>query len=224
MSDLMMRDLTPIGMYQNADPVVQAILILLAVASMASWTVLFAKVIELALQRRGLRRALTHLRAARNLEGLDGLRGSAARLLAEAEREIEASGAALPVAGVKERLALRLSRIEASEGRRAGRGTGVLATIGAVAPFVGLFGTVWGIMNSFVSIAQNQSTNLAIVAPGIAEALLATAVGLGAAIPAVVIYNALGRVIAAQRAGLADAAALVLAIAGRDLDRATGRP
>ncbi|WP_372841725.1 MotA/TolQ/ExbB proton channel family protein, partial [Phaeovulum sp.] len=99
------------------------------------------------------------------------------------------------------------------------RGTGLLATIGAVGPFVGLFGTVWGIMNSFVSIAQSQTTNLAVVAPGIAEALLATAVGLGAAIPAVVIYNALSRVIAGHRADLADAGALLLVIAGRDLER-----
>ncbi|MDF1620149.1 tonB-system energizer ExbB [Pseudothioclava nitratireducens] len=222
MSDLVVSDLTPMGMYHNADAVVQAILLILVAASVVSWTVLFAKGVELAAQRVRLGRALMRLRAASGLDALAGLGGAAARMLAEARLEIEASGATLPAAGVKERLALRIARIEAGEGRRAQRGTGVLATIGAVAPFVGLFGTVWGIMNSFVSIAQSQTTNLAVVAPGIAEALLATAVGLGAAIPAVVIYNALGRVVAAQRAGLADAGALVLAIAGRDLDRAQG--
>ena len=90
------------------------------------------------------------------------------------------------------------------------RGTGVLATIGATAPFVGLFGTVWGIMNSFIGISKSHTTNLAVVAPGIAEALLATAFGLVAAIPAVVIYNVFARSIAGYRALLGDASAEVL--------------
>ena len=102
--------------------------------------------------------------------------------------------------GIKERIASRLERIEAAAARRITRGTGVLATIGATAPFVGLFGTVWGIMNSFIGISKSQTTNLAVVAPGIAEALLATALGLAAAIPAVVIYNMFSRSIAAYRA------------------------
>ena len=80
-------------------------------------------------------------------------------------------------AGVKERIASRLERIEAAAGRQMIRGTGILATIGATAPFVGLFGTVWGIMNSFIGISKSHTTNLAVVAPGIAEALLATALG-----------------------------------------------
>ena len=122
--------------------------------------------------------------------------------------------------GVKERLASRLQRIEANRGRIMMRGTGVLATIGATAPFVGLFGTVWGIMNSFIGISKSQTTNLAVVAPGIAEALLATAIGLVAAIPAVVIYNVFSRQIASYRALLADASAEVLRLVGRDLDRA----
>jgi biopolymer transport protein ExbB len=99
------------------------------------------------------------------------------------------------------------------------RGTGLLATIGATAPFVGLFGTVWGIMNSFIGISKAQTTNLAVVAPGIAEALLATAVGLFAAIPAVVIYNHFARAIAGYRALVGDAAAEVLRLVSRDLDR-----
>ena len=106
------------------------------------------------------------------------------------------------------RLAL-LERVEAAAGRRIDRGTGVLATIGATAPFVGLFGTVWGIMNSFIGISKAQTTNLAVVAPGIAEALLATALGLVAAIPAVVIYNVFARSIGGYRALLADASAQV---------------
>ena len=110
--------------------------------------------------------------------------------------------------------------IEAGVGRQMQRGTSILATIGATAPFVGLFGTVWGIMNSFIGISKSQTTNLAVVAPGIAEALLATAFGLAAAIPAVVIYNMFSRQIAGYRALLGDTSAEVLRIVGRDLDRA----
>jgi biopolymer transport protein ExbB len=99
------------------------------------------------------------------------------------------------------------------------KGTGLLATIGATAPFVGLFGTVWGIMNSFIGISKAQTTNLAVVAPGIAEALLATAIGLFAAIPAVIIYNLFARWTAGYRALVGDAAAEVLRLVSRDLDR-----
>jgi biopolymer transport protein ExbB len=104
------------------------------------------------------------------------------------------------------------------------RGTGVLATIGSTAPFVGLFGTVWGIMNAFIGISQAQTTNLAVVAPGIAEALLATAMGLVAAIPAVVIYNVFARSIAGYRQILADASAGVERLVSRDLDFRTVVP
>ena len=120
--------------------------------------------------------------------------------------------------GVKERVESQLERIEAVAGRRMGRGTGVLATIGSTAPFVGLFGTVWGIMNSFIGISESQTTNLAVVAPGIAEALLATAIGLVAAIPAVVIYNVFARGITGYRLRLANAAAGVRQLVSRDLD------
>ena len=99
------------------------------------------------------------------------------------------------------------------------RGTAIIATIGSTAPFVGLFGTVWGIMDSFIGISKTYTTNLAVVAPGIAEALLATAMGLVAAIPAVMIYNAFARAVTAYRAQLGDAAAEVLRHVSRDLDR-----
>jgi biopolymer transport protein ExbB len=121
--------------------------------------------------------------------------------------------------GIKERIGTRLARLEIAAGREMNRGTGLLATIGATAPFVGLFGTVWGIMNSFVGISKAQTTNLAVVAPGIAEALLATAVGLFAAIPAVIIYNQFARSIGAYRALLGDASAEILRLVSRDLDR-----
>jgi len=142
------------------------------------------------------------------------------QFLDAAVTELKVSPGSTDREGMKERVASRLERIEASYGRRILRGTGVIATIGATAPFVGLFGTVWGIMNSFIGISKSHTTNLAAVAPSIAEALLATAFGLAAAIPAVVIYNVFARSIAGYRAGLGDAAAEVLRLVSRDLDRA----
>jgi biopolymer transport protein ExbB len=144
-------------------------------------------------------------------------------MLKATEAELRMS-ADLPAEGIKTRIATRLNRIEALIGRRAARGTGVLASIGSCAPFVGLFGTVWGIMDSFVGISRMQTTNLAVVAPGIAEALLATACGLVAAIPAVLIYNAFARIVAGYRLLLGDLSAAVLTLASRDLDRAGLRP
>jgi biopolymer transport protein ExbB len=134
---------------------------------------------------------------------------------------MHASGHALDYAGaggLKERVTSRLSRIEVKAGRTMSRGTGLLATIGATAPFVGLFGTVWGIMNAFIGISQAQTTNLAVVAPGIAEALLATALGLVAAIPAVIIYNIFARSITGYRQLLADASAGIERLVSRELD------
>ncbi|WP_284198655.1 tonB-system energizer ExbB, partial [Azospirillum oryzae] len=121
--------------------------------------------------------------------------------------------------GLMDRAASRLERIESAAGRRMARGTGILATIGSTGPFIGLFGTVWGIMTSFIGISKAQTTNLAVVAPGIAEALLATAIGLVAAIPAVVVYNACSRAIGGHKAQLTDASAAVLRLLSRDIDR-----
>ncbi len=140
------------------------------------------------------------------------------QLINEAQNELELSAGAEDNEGIKERTGFRLERRVAAVGRHMGRGNGYLATIGAISPFVGLFGTVWGIMNSFIGIAQTQTTNLAVVAPGIAEALLATAIGLFAAIPAVVIYNIFARMIGSYKASLGDVAAQVLLLQSRDLD------
>jgi biopolymer transport protein ExbB len=187
-----------------------------------------AKSIEIFYAKRRVRAALNKLASVRSvLEGLDRLadiQGEVAQFLDAAATELKASAGSTDREGIKERIASRLERIEASYGRRILRGTGVLATIGATAPFVGLFGTVWGIMNSFIGISKSHTTNLAVVAPGIAEALLATALGLAAAIPAVVIYNVFARSIAGYRAGLGDAAAEVLRLVSRDLDRAAAVP
>jgi biopolymer transport protein ExbB len=222
------RDLSPWGMYLNADPVVKAVLIGLAFASIVTWTVWLAKSIEIFFAKRRLRTALNKLAGIRStLEGvaqLADIKGEVAQFLDAAATELKASTGSTDREGIKERIASRLERIEASYGRRILRGTGVLATIGATAPFVGLFGTVWGIMNSFIGISKSHTTNLAVVAPGIAEALLATALGLAAAIPAVVIYNVFARSIAGYRAGLGDAAAEVLRLVSRDLERAAAVP
>ena len=217
------RDLSPWGMFMAADIVVKAVMIGLAFASVLTWTVWFAKAIELLIVRRRMQATIDALSQARSwseasarIKGRDD--GSAA-LVRAADAELRLSADALSPSGVKERIASRLERIEAAAGRQMIRGTGILATIGATAPFVGLFGTVWGIMNSFIGISKQHTTNLAVVAPGIAEALLATALGLVAAIPAVVMYNMFSRWIAGYRALHADASAEILRIISRDLDR-----
>jgi biopolymer transport protein ExbB len=217
------RDLSPLGMFLSADIVVKGVLIGLIFASLVTWTVWLAKTIELMVVRKRARDATRTLGKVRTLiEGVQGVADSKSainELLQAAVTELRLSSDSAEREGIKERIASRLERIEAASGRRIMRGTGLLATIGATAPFVGLFGTVWGIMNSFIGISKSQTTNLAVVAPGIAEALLATAFGLAAAIPAVVIYNMFSRQIAAYRALLGDASAEVLRLASRDLDR-----
>jgi biopolymer transport protein ExbB len=215
------RDLSPWGMFMSADVVVKAVIIGLAFASVVTWTVWLAKTIELILAKRRARTALNALASAASLTDFKTTRvaGPADEFRAAALAEIRLSADALEKDGLKERIASRLERIEAAWGRKISRGTGVLATIGATAPFIGLFGTVWGIMNSFIGISKSHTTNLAIVAPGIAEALLATAFGLAAAIPAVVIYNAFARSITNYRALLGDISAAVLRLVSRDLDR-----
>jgi biopolymer transport protein ExbB len=215
------RDLTPWGMFVTANLVVKSVIVGLLLASVATWTVWLAKTIELVMLWRRARTALAALVDAAALADVearlaDG--GPVAELVRSAALEL---GNSLEMAadGIKERVASRLERSEATAGRRIARGTGILATIGSTAPFVGLFGTVWGITNSFIGISQTQITNLAVVAPGIAEALLATTFGLVAAIPAVAIYNGFTRAIAGYRALLADCAAAILRLVGRDLDR-----
>jgi biopolymer transport protein ExbB len=213
------RDLSPWGMFMSADKVVKGVLILLAAASVVTWTIWLAKTIEIAIGKRRARAALRRFGAATSLADVVAAPSPAAEFIAAAVAELRLSVDTTEKDGLKERIASRLERIEAAFGRRISRATGVLATIGATAPFVGLSGTVWGIMNSFIGISKAHTTNLAVVAPGIAEALLATAFGLAAAIPAVVIYNVFARSIAGYRAQLGDASAEVLRLVSRDLDR-----
>ena len=207
------------GMFLAADPMVQGVMLGLGLASLVTWAALVAKEIELRRLARGtvaLRRALD---AAPGLDALEATLRQAP-ILVEADAEIAQSwGAMADREGLKERLVSRLDRHEARLARRMTQSVTLIGTIGATAPFVGLFGTVWGIMNSFIGIAEKQTTNLAVVAPGIAEALLATAVGLVAAIPAVVIYNHFVRRISAYRAEVADASAALLRLVSRELSR-----
>ncbi|MBD9396855.1 tonB-system energizer ExbB [Pseudomonas sp. PDM11] len=216
------HDLSPWGMYQSADVVVKSVMIGLVLASILTWTIWIAKTIELVTARRRLRREIVELKGARNLaqasEQARAKHSFSEVLIEDAREELKLSATSREKEGIKERVSFRLERLVGACGRDMSKGTGVLATIGSTAPFVGLFGTVWGIMNSFIGIAKTQTTNLAVVAPGIAEALLATALGLVAAIPAVIIYNAFSRSISAYKAQVADASAQVLLLVSRDLD------
>jgi biopolymer transport protein ExbB len=224
---LLPHDLSPLGMFLNADTIVKAVIIGLAFASLVTWTAFVAKSLELQNARRRARRGLRVLAGATTLgqatQQLGKGSDAAAQLVQAAVAEIRLSEN-MPGDGIKERIALQLERLELKHSRKISLGTGVLATIGSTAPFVGLFGTVWGIMNSFIGIANAHTTNLAVVAPGIAEALLATALGLVAAIPAVVVYNMLVRSTAHYRALLGDVSAQVMRLVSRDIDRSEMRP
>jgi biopolymer transport protein ExbB len=210
-------------MFLSADILVKAVMIGLAFASLVTWTIFIAKMIELALVRRKLRAALRRIGDTNSLAEAQfalGATGSVlSSLLAAALREARLSAGISGDAGIKERAASSFAEIVRAEARRIRLGMGLLATIGATSPFVGLFGTVWGIMNSFIGISKSQTTNLAVVAPGIAEALLATAFGLAAAIPAVIIYNPFSRVTTAYLELVARASGAAGRLLSRDLDR-----
>jgi biopolymer transport protein ExbB len=226
------HDLSPWGMFMAADYVVKTVMVGLVVACVVTLIIFVAKSMELAAARTVANRTLREVVGAESLAAVasqvSNRRGTGALLVQAAAEEMTLSrdlvGKVDP-AGIKERVASRLNRIEVAAGRRISKSLGVLASVGSVGPFVGLFGTVWGIMNAFVGIAESQTTNLAVVAPGIAEALLATACGLVAAIPAVVIYNAFARSVTGYRQLLADVSAGIERLVSRDLDRmAAGGP
>jgi biopolymer transport protein ExbB len=220
------RELSPWSMFLSADILVKAVMIGLAFASLVTWTIFIAKMIELSLVQRKLRAALGRIGDARSLAeaqlALGAKDGVLSSLLAAAMREARLSAGISSDAGIKERAASSFAEIVRAEARRIRLGMGVLATIGATSPFVGLFGTVWGIMNSFIGISKSQTTNLAVVAPGIAEALLATAFGLAAAIPAVIIYNHFSRVTKGYLELVGRASGAAARLLSRDLDRTHG--
>ncbi len=222
-------ELSVISMYQGADVIVKSVMIGLIIASVITWSIFFAKGADLIASRRRIRREAAAIKDARSLDEAAAIadkfgKKSVTRMLVlDAVNERTASEKSRDLSGIKDRVTFRQERIVAGVARHMGRGNGYLATIGAISPFVGLFGTVWGIMNSFIGIAHSQTTNLAVVAPGIAEALLATALGLVAAIPAVVIYNIFARMISAYRGDLGDTAAHTILWLGRDLDLADSK-
>ncbi|MDN3275458.1 tonB-system energizer ExbB [Frankia sp. RB7] len=221
-----MKELSPWMMFMSADIIVKAVMIGLAFASLMTWTVLIAKSIELSVASAKLRSALKKIADVRSLAeaqmALGAKGGILPSLLAAALREARMSAGLSSDTGIKERAASSFSEIVRAEARRIRIGMGVLATIGSTSPFVGLFGTVWGIMNSFIGISKSQTTNLAVVAPGIAEALLATAIGLVAAIPAVIIYNHFSRVTRSYLELVSRASGAAARLLSRDLDRSHG--
>jgi biopolymer transport protein ExbB len=218
-----LRELSPWSMFLSADILVKAVMIGLAFASLVTWTIFIAKMIELSLIRRRLRTALGKIADARSLAEAQFALGAKdsvlSSLLSAAMREARLSAGISSDAGIKERAASSFAEIVRAQARRIRIGMGLLATIGATAPFVGLFGTVWGIMNSFIGISKSQTTNLAVVAPGIAEALLATAFGLAAAIPAVIIYNHFSRMTKGYLELVGRASGAAARLLSRDLDR-----
>ena len=210
-------------MFMSADVVVKGVMIGLAFASLMTWTIFIAKMIELSIVQQKVRSALRKIADARSLAeaqfALGAKEGVLPSLLAACMREARLSAGISSDAGIKERAASSCAEIVRAEARRVRLGMGLLATIGATSPFVGLFGTVWGIMNSFIGISKAQTTNLAVVAPGIAEALLATAIGLVAAIPAVIIYNHFARVTKGYLELVNRASGAAARLLSRDLDR-----
>jgi biopolymer transport protein ExbB len=218
-----LHELSPWSMFMSADIIVKAVMIGLAFASLVTWTCFIAKMIELSVVQAKLRGALRKVADARSLAEAQFALGAKdsvlSALLAAAMGEARLSAGISSDDGIKERAASSFSEIVRAEGRRIRIGMGLLATIGATSPFVGLFGTVWGIMNSFIGISKSQTTNLAVVAPGIAEALLATACGLVAAIPAVIIYNHFSRVTKGYMELVSRGSGAAARLLSRDLDR-----
>jgi biopolymer transport protein ExbB len=218
--------LSPWSMFLAADIIVKVVMMGLAFASLMTWTVFIAKTIELSTAQSKLRSALAKIKDARSLVEAQlalGKKGSVlAVLIAAALGEARLSAGLSSDEGIKERAASSFSEIVRAEGRRIRIGMGLLASIGSTAPFIGLFGTVWGIMNSFIGISKSQTTNLAVVAPGIAEALLATAIGLVAAIPAVIIYNHFARLTKGYLELVSRSSGAAARLLSRDLDRSQG--
>lgn len=229
------KKLSPWFMFVNADRVVKTVIGGLLLVSALSWIIFIAKLLELRAARKEAEAGLNYIAQAESLNSViqnfshkAGKNGAAEKLLFAVASELNAShsaaGAAAENSGafgaLKERIASALSSAVLQARRKMAGGIGFIATLGAVAPFIGLFGTVWGIMNAFIGIGEMQTAGLAAVAPGIAEALLATAIGLFAAIPAVIMYNIFVRLTGSYHHILADIAAMLERLLSRDLDSA----
>lgn len=213
-------------MYLQADPLVKSVMILLVFCSLLTWAVLLEKIFVFGRARRRNARFLKAFRAGQPEQLGDQLEHSAmGRMWQVAQGELRQyrnlkadNDEPDRINRLLQRIALTAGIVQERDLARMGSMMGVLATIGATAPFIGLFGTVWGILNSFASIATLKSASLAVVAPGIAEALLATALGLFAAIPAVMIFNKFARDINGFVGALDNFSAEMIASVSRQLD------
>lgn len=223
------HDMTPLGLFLQADWVVKSVMLMLAVASLWCWAIIFDKVMTIRKLRRMAAQFEENFWSGGSLEDLYDRIGNRpsdpmASIFAAAMREWRRSAAKGLTATGQLRTSLR-GRIEQAmnvtigrEMEQLERHMPFLASVGSTAPFIGLFGTVWGIMNSFSSIAVSKNTSLAVVAPGIAEALFATALGLVAAIPAVIAYNKLSNDLGKYAARLESFGAEFSSILSRQLD------
>ncbi|MFG5117404.1 MotA/TolQ/ExbB proton channel family protein [Methylorubrum sp. POS3] len=193
------HDLSFIGLFLQADPIVKGVMILLVVASLACWTVVFEKIVRLAAAKRQAKAFEAMVRKEGHVDTKQvGIAGRIVHAGLDAWRDQDPSESR---AERRDRIERAMKGALSLEVKRLQGGLPLLATSGSTAPFIGLFGTVWGIMNSFSSIAKSQDTSLAVVAPGIAEALFATAIGLVVAIPAVMAYNKLSGDVARIQSG-----------------------
>ncbi|GLS46385.1 MotA/TolQ/ExbB proton channel family protein [Methylobacterium brachythecii] len=182
-------DFSFLGLFLQADPIVKGVMVVLIIASIACWTVVFEKIVRLAKARSQVKAFNTQVKTGGSLDSNDkGISGQIVQAGLEAWRDQDPTESR---AERRDRIERAMRAALSLEMKRLQTGLPLLATSGSTAPFIGLFGTVWGIMNSFSSIAKSQDTSLAVVAPGIAEALFATAIGLVVAIPAVMAYNKL---------------------------------
>ncbi len=201
--------LDPIDLFMDADIVVQAVMLGLLLASIWTWMIIVSFSLRMAAVRRRSREYEERFWEAESFEALMKERGkkdiASAQVAAAGMREWRHSVKGGRVAdrdGLRQRIAIAMSSQVAAESDELSNRLNFLATVGSVAPFVGLFGTVWGIMNSFFQIGEQQNSSLAVVAPGISEALFATAIGLFAAIPAVIAYNRFGHAVNRLEASL----------------------
>ena len=217
--------MSPIALFLQADIVVKGVMVGLLLASIYTWAIIIAHVVRIGRLRRGNEQFERDFSRAEDVDRFYELRGReefpAAKVFAAGIGEWRRSTAGNTVDkdGTRSRLATAMHGTVIAEVDRLADRLNILATVGSVAPFVGLFGTVWGIMRSFADIAGANNTSLAVVAPGIAEALFATALGLFAAIPAVIAYNRMAHGINRMEARLTRFADTFQATLSRELDR-----
>jgi biopolymer transport protein ExbB len=209
-------EITPYKMFMEASIVVQAVMVLLVLWSVVTWSILISKLTFFSGLNGKSNRVMQIFRSAGSVadaaKNAKSYRDNPmAKMLIAAADELAAGKS-----GATSRVQARMGIVQAEAGEMLSSGMGIFATVGSISVFVGLFGTVWGIMNSFIGIAQSQTTNLAVVAPGIAEALFATAIGLFAAIPAVIFYNMFARRIGAYSTRMESFASEILVKIARD--------